>query len=303
MSDTTTEKKQTSKRVLVSRKYAKRSQIGELWHRMKRNRGAVAGLVIVILLLLILLYSLIFIDRADVTAMDAYNRSARSSWQHPFGTDDRGRDLFIRVIYGTRYSLMIGIVSVGVTLIIGLVFGAVAGYFGGAVDEIIMRISDVLASIPAILMGMVIVVVLGQGLRNLIIAITVTGIPSFIRITRASILTVKNDEFVESARAIGMSNSGIIFTEVVPNCLSPIIVTVTTRIGIAILESAVLSYLGFGIPIPEPEWGALISAGRNVIRTAPHLSYFPGIFIMITVLAFNILGDGLRDALDPKLKR
>jgi len=297
------DKNKSARRVLVSRQYAKRSNIGELWHRMKRNKGAVVGLAIIIMMLLMLFYSLIFISRADITAMDAYNRSAKPSWEHPFGTDDRGRDLFVRIIYGTRYSLIIGVVAVGATLFIGLLLGALAGYFGGAVDEIIMRLSDILASIPAILMGMVIVVVLGQSLMNLIIAISVTGIPAFIRITRASVMTVKNDEFVEAARAVGMSNIGIIFLEVIPNCLSPVIVTVTTRVGIVILESAVLSYLGFGIPVPEPEWGALISAGRNVIRTAPHLSYFPGIFIMITVLAFNILGDGLRDALDPKLKR
>ena len=152
-------------------------------------------------------------------------------------------------------------------------------------------------------MGMVIVCVLGQSLQNLLIAVGVTAMPSFIRITRSSVLTVRNQEYVEAARSIGMSNFRIIFTQVVPNGLSPIIVTVTTRIGAAIIESAGLSFLGFGVPVPAPEWGALISAGRNFIRTSWHLTLFPGLFIMITVLAFNLLGDGLRDALDPKLKR
>ena len=288
---------------LVSRQYAKRSRMGEIWHRMKRNKGAVVGMCIIIALILIMIYSAIFISYDSITAMDVTARLQPPSAAHPFGTDDSGRDLFLRVLYGTKYSIAIGVGAVCVSLIVGLILGAIAGYFGGIVDDIIMRLSDILASIPATLMGMVIVTVLGQSLRNLLFAVGVTAIPAFIRITRSSVLTVRNQEYVEAARSIGMSNLRIIFTQVVPNGLSPIIVTVTSRIGAAIIESAGLSFLGFGVPVPEPEWGALISGGRNFIRTAPYLTLFPGLFIMITVLAFNIMGDGLRDALDPKLKR
>jgi len=295
--------KNTAGDTLVSRQYAKRSRMGEIWHRMKRNKGAVVGMCIIIALILVMIYSALFISYDSITAMDATARLQPPSAAHPFGTDDSGRDLFLRVLYGTKYSIAIGVGAVCVSLIVGLILGAIAGYFGGIVDDIIMRLSDILASIPATLMGMVIVTVLGQSLRNLLFAVGVTAIPAFIRITRSSVLTVRNQEYVEAAKSIGMSNLRIIFTQVVPNGLSPIIVTVTSRIGAAIIESAGLSFLGFGVPVPEPEWGALISGGRNFIRTAPYLTLFPGLFIMITVLAFNIMGDGLRDALDPKLKR
>ncbi|NLY39260.1 MAG: ABC transporter permease [Firmicutes bacterium] len=289
--------------MLVSRKYAKRSGLAEIWYRLKTNKGAIAGFTIIVIILLITLYSILFIDFEEVTAMNAANRLQPPSLEHPFGTDDMGRDLFLRTLYGSRYSLLIGVGGVSISLIIGLILGSVAGYFGGLVDDLIMRFSDILASVPVFLMGMVIVTVLGQSLQNLIIAVGVTAIPEFTRITRSSVLVVRNQEFVEAANAIGMSNLAIIFTQVVPNGLSPIIVTVTSRIGAAIIEAAALSFLGFGIPVPHPEWGLLVSEGRNYIRTAPNLTYFPGLFIMITVFAFNILGDGLRDALDPKLKK
>jgi peptide/nickel transport system permease protein len=289
---------------LVSKQYAKRSPMGEIWHRLKSNKGAVVGLAIIVILVLIAIYSSIFINYDEqVTAMNTANRLQGPSLEHIFGTDDMGRDLFWRTLYGTRYSLVIGVGAVFISLIVGLILGSIAGYFGGKTDDLIMRFSDVLASIPAILMGMVIVTVLGQSLFNLMLAVGVTAIPAFTRITRASVLTVRNQEFVEAATAIGMPNFKIIFTQVIPNGLSPIIVTVTARMGAAIIEAAALSFLGFGVPVPTPEWGALLSAGRNYIRMAPHLTYFPGLFIMISVLAFNILGDGLRDALDPKLKK
>ena len=295
--------KSSSEEMLITQKYDKRSRLGEIWHRMKQNKGSIVGLCIVVALILTMFASLIFISYDDVTAMNSSNRFAQPSLKHPFGTDDKGRDLFLRTLYGTRYSLVIGVAAVAVALTLGLLFGATAGFFGGIVEDVIMRAADILSSIPATLLGMVIVITLGQSLMNLVLAISVTATPAFIRITRASVLTVKTNEFVEAARSIGISNIRIIFTQVVPNGLSPVIVTMTTRIGGAILESAGLSFLGFGIPVPEPEWGALVSAGRNFIRIAPHLTIFPGIFIMITVLAFNTMGDGLRDALDPKLKR
>ena len=288
---------------LVSRQYKKRSQFGEIWHRIKRNKGAVAGMIILIILILIMIYSVIFISYDDIMRMDPMNRFAKPGLAHPFGTDDMGRDLFIRTLYGTRYSLTVGFGAICFSLIVGVFLGAIAGYMGGLIEEIIMRASDILASIPAILMGMCIVTTLGPSLQNLMIAIGITAVPGFVRVARASVMTIKTNEYIESAHAIGMSNFRIIFAQVVPNGLSPIIVMTTGRIGIAILEASSLSFLGFGIPVPTPEWGALVSAGRNFMRTASYLTTLPGLFIVFTVLAFNIMGDGLRDALDPKLKR
>ena len=291
------------KYALVSRQYAKRNQIVEIWHRMQRNKGSVVGLIIVILILLMALYALLFVDYAAVTAMNPSERMQGPSLRHPFGTDDAGRDMFLRVVYGSQYSVVIGIGSVALALVLGLLLGALAGYYGGLVDDFITRVSDILASIPATLMGMVIVTVLGQSLMNLVIAVSVTAIPAFIRMSRSSVMTVRGQEFIEAAKAIGMNNTRIIFRQVVPNGLSPLIVTTTARVGAAIIEAAGLSFLGFGVPVPRPEWGALISAGRMYIRSYQYLTFFPGLMIMIVVLAFNLMGDGLRDALDPKLKR
>ena len=294
--------KNAEAKTLISKKYTKRSRFGEIMHSIKRNKGAMAGLIIAAILLLILIASL-FVSYKSVTASNASLRLAAPSWQHLFGNDDMGRDVFLRTIYGTRYSIMIGFGSAAIAALFGVFLGSIAGYFGGIVDDLIMRASDILASIPGMLLGMVIVTVLGQSLVNLLIAVGITAIPIFLRITRASILTVRNQEYVEAARAIGMSNIRIIFTQVLPNGFAPIIVTFTASLGASIIVAAALSFLGFGVPVPNPEWGALISAGRNYIRTSPNLMTYPGLFIMITVLAFNLLGDGLRDALDPKLKK
>ena len=287
---------------LITKKYKKRSQFGDIFHRMKKNKSSVIGMVIVAVIFLIFFASL-FISYESVTEMNPTNRFSPPSWELPFGADRTGRNLFLRTLYGTRYSIVIGFGAAGIATLTGVFLGCIAGYFGGITDDIIMRASDILASIPGMLLGMVIVTVLGQSLRNLIIAVGVTAIPVFLRITRASVLTIKNWEFVEATRAIGMSNIRIVFTQILPNGLSPIIVTFTASLGLSIIVAASLSFLGFGIPVPRPEWGALVSDGRNYIRSAPWLTTFPGLFIMITVLAFNLLGDGLRDALDPRLRR
>lgn len=294
--------RKTQLQELVAKKYKKRSQFGDLFHRMKKNKGAMVGLGIIIALFIILFCSL-FISYKSVTANDLSSRLQPPSWQHLFGTDDMGRDMFLRTIYGSRFSLIIGFGSTFFAAFIGVTIGAIVGYYGGIVDDIMMRFTDILSSIPGILLGMVIVSVLGGSTINLIIAVGVCSIQYYIRMTRASVLSIRNHEYVEAARAIGMSDFKIIFTQVLPNGLSPIIVTFSATIGIAILVAAGLSFLGLGVPVPNPEWGALVSSGRNYLRTAPYLSTFPGLFIMITVLAFNMLGDGLRDALDPKLKR
>ena len=287
---------------LVSKKYKKRSQTSDIWHRIKKNKGAVVGLCILMVMFLLLIISF-FMPFSLVTDGNIHNRFASPSWQFPFGADNMGRNMFLRVIYGTRYSLVIGFGSVSVALLIGMTAGSVAGYYGGRVDNIILRCSDVLASIPGMLLGMVIVTVLGNSLVNLIIAVGVQCIPIFLRMTRASILTLRDNEYIEAAKAIGLSNTRILFTQALPNGLSPIIVTVTASLGTVIILAASLSYLGFGVPVPQPEWGALISSSREYIRSQPYLVTFPGLFIMIAVLSFNLLGDGLRDAIDPKLKR
>jgi peptide/nickel transport system permease protein len=287
---------------LVSRKYRKRSRMGEVFHRLGTNKGAIAGLVIIIGLIVAVIASL-FINFDSVTASNMQLRFAPPGPEAYFGTDNMGRDQFIRVIYGTRYSLFIGFGGVLVASIFGLILGVFAGYYGKLADELIMRFSDILASVPGMLLGMVIMIVMGNGTGNLVIAVGVPAIPIFIRITRASILSIRDNEYVEASRAIGFSSLRIVFTNILPNGLAPIIVTVTNYIGVMIIVGSSLSFLGFGVPLPHPEWGTMIANSRVFIHSAPWLTLFPGLFIMITVLAFNLLGDGLRDALDPKQKK
>ncbi|MCL2201628.1 MAG: ABC transporter permease subunit [Oscillospiraceae bacterium] len=283
-------------------RYHKRSRAAEIFRSLRRNKGAMAGLSIVGVLLGLLIFSL-FISFDAIIEPNVAARFTPPGSQFWFGSDGLGRDQFLRVVFGTRYSLGIGFGATILQAVIGIFLGTLAGYYGKIIDEIIMRFSDILASIPGILLGMVIVTVLGQSFPNLIVAVAVTGIPIYIRITRASILSIRGQEYVEAAKAIGLSDFRIMFTQVLSNGLAPIIVTFTTSLGITIIVAASLSFLGFGVPVPHPEWGALISGGREFIRNAPWLTTFPGIFIMVTVLAFNLLGDGLRDALDPKQKK
>lgn len=288
---------------LISQQYKKRGLLIEIWLKIRTNVGAVLGLAVLVSFVLIMAYSFFFISNDQITAIDPLNRFKPPSAEHLFGTDDMGRDLFLRTLYGTRYSLAIAFGAVGFGAIIGTFFGAIAGYYGGWTEELIMRISDILSSLPGMLLGMVIVVILGQNLINLMIAVGVTIIPGFIRMTRASVLSVKSREFVESARAIGMSEFRIVFSQVLPNSLAPLIVMFTSRMATSVLIAAGLSFLGFGVPVPTPEWGALISAGRNYLRLAPYITFFPGLFIMLMAFSCSLLGDGLRDALDPKLNK
>jgi len=288
--------------ILVSLKYVKRGRYSEVWHSLKGNPGAVLGLVLIFLLLLVIVYTFIFVSFEQVTAMNARNRFSPPCREFIFGTDDMGRDLFLRTLYGTRYSFVVGFGSIVFSLAIGVFLGALAGYFGGWADEVITRASDVLASIPAILLGMCLVTVLGANLLNLTLAVGIPAIPLFLRLARASVIMQKGHEYVESAMAVGLSSFRIVFSQILPNGLSPLIVATTTSIGTSILFASGLSFLGFGIPVPTPEWGAIISSGRTFIRSAPHIAFFPGMFILLTSLAFILLGDGLQDALDPKLK-
>ena len=282
----------------------RRTQTGEILHRFSKNFGAMVGLAIILTLtILALLGNVIYDYETDIIGQNYDQRFVRPCWEHPFGTDNLGRDLFARVIYGARASLPVGFLAVLISLFLGLIFGAVSGFYGGAVDNIIMRFMDIFNTIPTILMAIVMVAVMGTSTTSLIIAVGITSVPKFARISRAAVMTIRGEEFVESARAIGLTTPEIIFEHVVPNCLSPIIVQTTLQMGKAIITASSMSYLNLGVPAPMPEWGSLLSAGRNFIRDYGYLTVFPGLVIMITVIAFNMVGDGLRDAMDPKLKK
>ncbi len=223
--------------------------------------------------------------------------------QHILGVDGNFRDLFSRVVYGARLSLLIGFVTVSISLVLGVSLGAVAGYVGGWADNIIMRVLDVLLAFPFLLLAIAIVSVLGPGLLNAMLGIAIVSIPAYARVIRSSVLSAREEDYVLAARTIGVHPGGILFGHILPNSISPLIVQATLGIGTAIIEVAALSFLGLGAQPPTPEWGSMLSAERNQVFTAPHLVFFPGLAIMLTVLGFNLLGDGLRDALDPRLKR
>ena len=218
------------------------------------------------------------------------------------GTDDYGRDILARVIYGTRISLTIGLTTVACAMAAGIVIGAVSGYFGGRLDNVIMRVMDVFMSIPSMLLAIAVVASLGPGIVNIMIAVGLALVPGYSRVVRSAVLSVRNKEFVQAAKAVGDSHFSIILHHIIPNALAPVIVQATLGVGEVIITAAGLSFLGLGIAPPMPEWGAMLSEGREFIRYMPHLVLFPGLSIMITVLALNLLGDGLRDALDPRMK-
>lgn len=223
--------------------------------------------------------------------------------QHLMGVDGNFRDLFSRVIFGARLSLLIGFVTVSISLVLGVILGAVAGYVGGWVDNIIMRVLDVVLAFPFLLLAIAIVSVLGPGLMNAMLGIAIVSIPAYARVIRSSVLSAREEEYVLAARTIGVRPGGILFGHILPNSISPLIVQATLGIGTAIIEVAALSFLGLGAQPPTPEWGSMLSAERNQVFTAPHLVFFPGLAIMLTVLGFNLLGDGLRDVLDPRMRR
>lgn len=282
----------------------KRSMAAEIWQRLVRNKMAMLGLVILLLLVVGAIFADVIADyNTKVVAQNISERMQGPSAAHWFGTDEFGRDIFARIVHGSRVSLVVGLLSVSISLTIGGTLGAFAGFYGGKVDNVIMRIMDIFLAVPNILLAITIVAALGTNLRNVMLAIGISGIPTFARVVRAAVMGVKDQEFVESARAIGANSVTIIFREILPNCMAPIIVQATLSVASAILSTASLSFIGLGVQPPDPEWGAMLSSGRNYLRDAMHITLFPGLAIVITILALNLLGDGLRDALDPRLKQ
>ena len=273
----------------------------DAWSRMSRNRTAIVGICVIILLVLIAVFADL-ITSYDQFAVNMRYANQPPNAQHWFGTDTMGRDIFTRCVYGTRYSLSIGIVCMLFALIGGGMLGLTAAYFGRMVDSVVMRVMDILSSIPAVLMAIIIVAALGNGIPQLIIAITVSFLPAMTRTVRAAIFTTRQSDYVEACRCIGAGNLRVMFRHMVPNALGLITITTVSQISGCILVISTLSYIGLGITPPTPEWGALLAAGKNNLVTHPHMVLFPGIMIMITILGFNMFGDGLRDALDPRLK-
>ena len=283
--------------------YKGRSLAQETWRRFLKNKGAIVGMAFMILLVILACSGdLIYDFQVDITGFSA-DLSESPSLDHLFGTDQLGRDIFARVIYGTRYSLIIGVGSVALGLVVGLITGSLAGFYGGFWDQLVMRANDILYSIPNIMLAVVIVQLLGKSIGSLLVALSISSATSFAKITRAAVMTIRGQEYVESAYAMGLPTWKIILKHIIPNCLSPIIVQVTLAIGSNIISASSLSFLGVGVPIPIPEWGTMLAEGRTYIVSEPWMCIFPGLAIMFTVLALNLMGDGLRDALDPKLKR
>lgn len=281
-----------------------RSLLQETWRRLLKNKGAVIGMIFLAVLVIVSLAAGCIYDYdTDIIAIDVANALQKPSLAHWFGTDNLGRDIFARIIYGARYSLMIGVGAVTIGLIIGVALGAVAGFYGGLVDQAIMRVVDIFYSIPNIMIAVVIVSLLGTSTVNLLIALCFTCATSFTRIARAAVMTIRDQQYVEASYELGLPTWKIIVKHILPNCLSPIIVQVTLLIGTTIIAASSLSFLGIGVPSPAPEWGAMLSEGRQYVREAGYMCVTPGIAIMLTVLALNLLGDGLRDALDPKMKK
>ncbi|MBR4742987.1 MAG: ABC transporter permease [Oscillospiraceae bacterium] len=277
------------------------SRFAMTWHQLKKNKLAMVCLAVLICIILVAVFAK-YIAPYSYEVADKSRALEGPSKDHLLGTDRMGRDLLSRLIYGTQQSLSMGIFAIVISAVVGILLGSIAGYFGGWVDNLIMRLLDIYQSIPMMLLCITFAAVLGPSLRNAIIAIGISMVPGYARMMRASILTVRDNEYIDAAKMCNCTNRQIILSHIIPNAISPLIVTITMSIGGAVLSGAGLSFIGLGVQSPVAEWGAMISDGRNFMRTNPTLALYPGLCIMITVLAFNLLGDGLRDALDPRLK-
>lgn len=285
----------------MEKRRKKKSRWLDIWHQLKKNKLAVVALVVLCVLVLVAIFAPVLAPY-DYAAQNAKLKNAPPSPQHLLGNDRLGRDILSRLIWGSRQSLQMGIVSVLIAAVIGIIIGSVAGYYGDWVDNLFMRLLDIYQAVPMFLLCVSLAAILGPSLRNAIIALGVGTVPGYARIMRASVLTVREKEYVEAARAINASDARIIFKHIIPNAIGPLIVQITMGVGSCILAGSALSFIGLGAQPPLPEWGAMISDARDVMRQYPTQSLYPGICVMISVLACNLLGDGLRDALDPRLK-
>ena len=281
----------------------KKSQLSDIWYVLKKDKTAIIGLIIIIIVILVAIFADVIADyETKAIAQYPLERLQGPSVEHIFGTDAFGRDLFARIIHEARYSLTFGIGCTAISLVGGAIIGSISAFYGGIVDNVIMRILDGLRSIPFILLALSLIAVLGLGIKNMIIAISISSVPSFSRIVRSVVLTVVRQEYIEAARASGVSNLRIILTHVLPNAAGTIIINATMSIAGIIISAAGLSFIGMGIQQPAPEWGAMLSESTKYMRLHPHLVIVPGLAIVITALSFNLLGDGLVDAIDPRMK-
>ncbi|MFL5010463.1 ABC transporter permease subunit [Rhizobium sp.] len=292
----------------VTVKTGQPSALADFWHYFSRNKGAVIGLVVFIIILIVAVFAPLFAphepneqNRAVLLAVPFWMEGGSASF--PLGADAVGRDILSRLIYGARFSLFIGVVVVTLSVISGVLIGLVAGFFRGKVDTAIMRLMDIILAFPSLLLALVLVAVLGPGLTNAMIAISLVNQPHFVRLTRASVISEREKEYVIASRVAGAGTFRLMFKTILPNCLGPLIVQATLAFSAAILDAAALGFLGMGAQPPTPEWGTMLAESREFISRAWWVVTFPGLAILITVLAINLMGDGLRDALDPKLKR
>ena len=287
----------------IEKVYKKRSQFASAMRRYRKSKLAVLGLIMVIILVLIAVFADFLADyENDAIRQNMSIRLEEPNAEHIFGTDQYGRDVFARIVHGARISLLGGIGSNIFAVIVGLIIGSIAGYFGGKLDNILMRLMDILMALPFSILAIAIVAGLGTGLDKTIIALGIASVAPFVRLIRASILSIKDQEYIEAAKSCGTSNFRIIYKHIIPNVMGPLIVQLTQNVGRNIISLAALSFIGLGVQAPMPEWGTMLSEGKQVLRFSPYLVTIPGIAIVITVMAFNLVGDGLRDAFDPRLK-
>ena len=280
----------------------KQNQFLSVFKRLSRNKSAMTGMIIFLLVLFFAVFGDL-IAPYNYTELNPANAFLKPSAEHWFGTDNMGRDLLSRVLVGCKWSLTIGVGAQLIACISGIILGCISGFFGGKLDQVIMRFCDIVQAIPGVLLNITLAGILGPGIFNTILAMGLAGITGGTRLMRSSIMTVRKKEYLEAATAINCSNPRIIIKHALPNAFSPMIVSFTMSIGSGIIGASALTYLGLGVQPPNPEWGALVTSGRDYLRSAPYLTLIPGLCIMIVVLALNLFGDGLRDALDPKLKK
>ena len=283
-------------------KIKKKSRAGEIWRRFRKNKLAVFGMILFSLILLVSIFADLIVDYDIAITQVAADRLQNPNAEHWFGTDNYGRDLFARIVHGSRNSLLVGFGSVAIGVVLGGLLGAVCGYVGGRFDAIVMRILDSVMCIPSTMLALAIVAALGTNLANVLLAMTISSVPRYCRIIRSSVLCVTGQTYIEAAHSCGTSDFQIIMTHVLPNAIGPIIVQATMGVGSAIIAAAGISFVGMGIQPPAPEWGAMLNEAKTFMTMYPYMVVFPGLAIGFTALGMNLMGDGLRDALDPKLK-